>query len=181
MRVRAWNPALPQGKLEKIYLHWSGGDYTTLYPAYHFCVASLDGADPHVFATHPLEANMRDLRADPDVSYAAHTRGRNSFAVGLSIMSMREAVPSNFGPYPLTEELIDGLCRVAKVLADFYRIAVGAETIMTHAEAACIDGYFGSGEEERWDIARLQPSQRALVASDALAVGGILRAKIENY
>ena len=171
---------MPAGRLETIYLHWSGGDYTTLYSAYHFCVASIAGSGPLVYATHRLEANMRDVRAEPDSPYAAHTRGRNSFAIGISAMCMQQAAPADFGPYPLTLDLIDGLCRVAKVLADFYRIPIQAETIMTHAEAACIDGYFGSGQEERWDIARLRTSQRPLVESDALAVGGILRAKIEN-
>ena len=151
-----------------------------MYPAYHFCVASADGANPLVYATHALAENMRDVRAEPEAPYAAHTRGRNSFAIGLSVMCMRDAVPEHFGPYPLTAALINGLCRVAKVLAQRYRIPITPATVLTHAEAACADGYFGAGSDDlRWDIARLAPSARPLSEDDAVAVGAILRAKVE--
>jgi len=170
---------LPPGRLERIYLHWSGGDYTTLYSAYHFCVAAEPGAPPQVYATHPLQANMRDLRSQPGASYAAHTRGRNSFAIGLGVMCMKDARPDDFGDWPLMEHLIGALCRVARVLAGFYEIPIVPEAVMTHAEAAVADGYFGSGSDEvRWDIARLQPSPRPLVPGDAALVGELLRANI---
>jgi hypothetical protein len=179
--VRVWRPAFPAGRLERIWLHWSGGDYRTLYPAYHFCVWLEADGEVRVSATHDLRENMRDVRADPEAPYAAHTRGRNSFAAGLAVMAMRGARPDDFGPFPLTEPLIDGLCAVAARLAAAYGIACAPGTIATHAEAAREDGYFGCEPEERWDIARLVPAQAPLAASEAQSAGDELRRRIANY
>jgi hypothetical protein len=50
--------------------------------------------------------------------------------------------------------------------------------VLTHAEAAVADGYFGCGPDERWDIARLTPDVVPLVSSDAARAGDALRARI---
>jgi hypothetical protein len=89
---------------------------------------------------------------------------------------MREATPADFGPFPVTAAQIDALCRVAARLARFYEIDVAA--IRTHAEAALEDGYFGDGDDERWDIARLRPSAESLVPDEAEAVGEWFRERI---
>jgi hypothetical protein len=52
---------------------------------------------------------------------------------------------------------------------------------MTHAEAALLDGYFGTAEEERWDIARLAPSAAPLTPRDAIETGDELRRRIKEY
>lgn len=155
-------------------MHWTAGDYDSVFPAYHFC---LSGArEIVVHHTHDLRANMRDVRAEPSLPYAPHTRGRNAWSIGLSIAAMRDATPSNFGAFPLTEEQLDGLCRVAARLAAFYSIEVGA--IRTHAEAGRDDGYFGDGDEQRWDIARLRPSNEPLVVAEATSTGDWFRSRI---
>lgn len=161
-----------------MYLHWSGGDYATVYPAYHLCVALDAEGVPIVCETNDLRANMRRLRLEDETPYAAHTRGRNSFAAGLAVASMQAARPDDFGSFPLRDDLISALCAVAARVCAFYAIDVEAATVMTHAEAAVEDGYFGSGEEERWDIARLAPSPAPLHAAEAAAVGEYLRARI---
>ena len=172
-----WDPAFPAGRIDRLYLHWSAGNYSDVFPAYHFCIA-YDAKTVTVVNTHRIEANMRDLRLDPDAEYAAHTRGRNSFALGLSIMGMQAARPDDFGPYPLTEPLIAGLCRVAARLASFYAIPVDEAHVLTHAEAAVADGYFGTGQDERWDIARLAAGPRPLLSADARIAGTELRDRI---
>jgi hypothetical protein len=176
--LRAWRPRFPAGKIERISLHWSAGDYETVYEAYHFCVG-VDGAgEIFVVETHDLRENMRDLRTDPEISYAAHTRGRNSFCAGIAVLAMRDARPDDFGPFPLTEGLIAGLCVVTASLARAYGLPCTPDAIATHAEAACEDGYFGCGPDERWDIARLKPSAQPLVAADAVRAGDELRRRI---
>ncbi len=55
---------------------------------------------------------------------------------------------------------------------------IDAEHIMSHAEVAVREGYFGTGEDERWDIARLRQSDAPLVERDALEVGEELRARM---
>lgn len=97
-------------------------------------------------------------------------------------MCMHEATPADFGAYPLTDELIDALCSVAARLAGRYHIPVDAKHVLTHAEAAVQDGYFGAGSDDlRWDIARLAPSSRPLVAEDAATIGEVLREKIRKF
>ncbi len=174
MPVREWRPELPSGNLYSVVLHWTAGDYATTYPAYHFCLSGA--ADVHVVASGDLRANMRDLRARGAAGYAAHTAGRNSFAAGIAICAMEGATPHDFGPCPLTAAQIEALCFVAAAVARFYRISLAA--VRTHAEAAIDDGYFGAGDDERWDIARLAPSTGPLRVAEAAAVGDELRARI---
>jgi hypothetical protein len=155
-------------------LHWTAGDYERIFPAYHVC---LRGArDVEVVATHDLRANMRDVRADESVPYAAHVAGRNSFLAGIAVCAMGNATPHDFGDWPLTVEQLDALVIVARELARAYALPI--DTIRTHAEFACDDGYFGCGDDERWDIARLEPSDAPLAREEARAVGDVLRARI---
>lgn len=166
---------LPAGTLRAVILHWTAGDYTTTFPAYHFC---LSGAlDVMVHATHDLRANMRDLRVPGTPAYAAHTQGRNSFAVGIAVCAMRAALPDDFAAHPVTPAQIDALCAVTAQLVRTYGIALDA--VCTHAEAAVADGYFGcGGENVRWDLARLEPRPAPLSPGDARVTGERLRALI---
>jgi hypothetical protein len=173
--VRDWHPQLPAGTLRTVLLHWTAGDYATTFPAYHFCLSGA--SDVSVHATHDLRANMRDVRSDSSAVYAAHTRGRNSYAAGIAVCAMRDATPFDFARFPLTADQIEALCFVAAALVRFYAIA--SADVRTHAEAALDDGYFGAESGEvRWDIARLEPSSEPLRSGEALAVGDILRRRI---
>ena len=131
-----------------------------------------------VEATNDLRLNMRDVRSLADGSYVAHTAGRNSFAAGVAIAAMRDATPQNFGAYPMTQAQIDAMSSLVARIAATYGIPIDREHVMTHAEAAVDDGYFGSGEGERWDIARLAPRVDPLTKHDAREAGDALRARI---
>ena len=175
-----WPAIFPAGRIERIYLHWSGGDRTSVFDAYHFCVAET-AAGITVVETHDLRANMRDVSADPTLPYAQHTAGRNSFAAGLSIMGMEAARPDDFGRYPITADGIAALCSVIARLAVFYGIPLDAEHVMTHAEAAILDGYYGLHEiDERWDLARLSARPERLTEQDAREAGAQLRRNASN-
>jgi hypothetical protein len=156
-------------------LHWTAGDYATVFPAYHFCLRGA--ADVVVAATHDLRANMRDVRVAAPGAYAAHTQGRNSFAAGIAVCAMQGATPHDFGCFPLTAGQIEAMCVVAAALVRFYGIAVS--NVRTHAEAALDDGYFGaSGDAVRWDIARFEPAAGGLRATEATTAGDRLRSRI---
>ena len=178
--IRSWTPDLPDGRIERIYTHWSAHDYSSVFPAYHFCVATAADGEIVVVNTHDVRENMRNVYDKPDEPYAAHTRGRNSYALGISIMAMEGATPSDFGAYPLTEELIDALCLVGAKLAKRYGVAIDDEHVMSHAEAALRDGYFGTQPDQRWDIARLRAEERALVPADGVNVGEELRRRMRD-
>jgi hypothetical protein len=173
-----WQPDVP-GRIDHIYTHWSAHDYASVFPAYHFCIATTpDGIV--VVNTHDVRENMRNVYENPDAPYAQHTRGRNSHALGISIMAMQDATPANFGAYPLTEELVNGLCVVGARLAAFYNVPIDADHIMSHAEAAVREGYFGTEPDQRWDIARLVASDKPLVEQEALDVGEELRSRMRS-
>ncbi len=171
------NRTFAPGDLRFVYLHWTAGDYATSYDAYHFCIAR-DAADrPVLRATHDLRENMRDVRSG-DGTYAAHTAGRNSYAIGVAICGMAHATPSDFGAYPLREDQVDLACATVADLCRAYGIGIDAAGVRTHAEAAVEDGYFGDGADERWDIARLAPSPEPLHPREAAGTGDVLRARI---
>jgi len=150
----------------------------TAYPAYHFCVA-LDGAGfPIVCATHDLRSNMRELGDAGALDYAAHTWGRNSYAAGVATAGMQDARPDDFGAFPLRDDLLTATCSVVARLCSFYDIPLDRDAVATHAEAALADGYFGAGEGQRWDIARLEPSPAPLEPREAALTGDVLRARI---
>lgn len=177
MRLPNWRPSLPEADIRKIFLHWTAGDYRTVFPAYHFCVALDEAGLPIVCATSDLRANAREL-AGVEEPYAAHVQGRNSFACGIAIAAMAGATPSDFGPFPLRDDLVGALCLVAARICSRYAIPIGPGSVATHAEAALEDGYYGAGEEQRWDIARLEPEARSLVPEDAIRTGDALRERI---
>ena len=152
----------------------------TTYPAYHYCI-TWDGEAAHVVNTHDLRENMRDVYVDDEQPYAAHTSRRNAYAAGLSVMGMQGATPEDFGEYPLREECIDAMCALAAEIAIAFDIDIDADHIMTHAEAAILDGYFGTGENQRWDGARLAPCAAALAPEDAVRAGNDLRARIAAF
>ncbi len=167
----------PAGDLRRLYLHWTAGDYTTVFPAYHACIALDPDGVPVVRVSGDLRASMRDVR-EPGPAYAAHTLGRNSYAIGLAVCGMRDARPDDFGAFPLLEPMVSLACATAARLCAFYGIPVDAAHVLTHAEAAVADGYFGCGADERWDIARLAPHPAPLRPADAALVGEALRARI---
>lgn len=174
--LHAWQPEIP-GLIDHIYTHWSAHDYASVYRAYHFCVVQT-AHGILVVNTHDVRENMRNVYEGPDAPYAQHTRGRNSHALGISIMAMEGATPWDFGAYPLTEELIDGLCVVGARLAAFHNVPIDGDHVMSHAECGVREGYFGTEPEQRWDIARLQASDKPLVEQDALDVGEELRERM---
>src|SRR5581483_2220959 len=104
-KIDEFNPALPEGRVDAIYIHWSAHDYRKVFPAYHFCVALDEAGEIIVVQTHDLRENMRNVYDAPDEPYAAHTRKRNSHALGISVMGMEGSKPDDFGPYPLTEPM----------------------------------------------------------------------------
>jgi hypothetical protein len=170
----------PRGRLDRIYLHWSAGDYTTTFPVYHYCI-TWDGETAAVVNTHDLRANMRDVYFDDERPYAAHTSRRNAYSAGLSVMGMQGATPEDFGDYTLREECLDAMCALAAELSTAFDIDVDSDHIMTHAEAAILDGYFGLGDDHRWDMALLVPTYAPLTPEIAKTTGDELRARIARF
>ncbi|MDQ2818024.1 MAG: N-acetylmuramoyl-L-alanine amidase [Candidatus Eremiobacteraeota bacterium] len=169
---------LPGGRIDNLYLHWSAGPYDKPSSAYHFVVGCASGT---LFAqqTHDVRENMRPL--GPEMEYATHTRGRNSFAIGVSALCMLDATPHDFGPAPLTSALLDALLAMTAFIAGRYAVRIDADHVLTHAECAVLDGYFGLLPHERWDLSRLTPAPQQLLLREAMVSGEELRRRILAY
>ncbi len=162
-----------------MYLHWTGGDYEETFAAYHYCIALRDGV-PVAIETHDPAANARDVRAC-DGAYAAHVADRNSHALGVAVCGMRDATPQDFGTFALRDDMLEAACALVARLCGAHGIPIDAAHVRTHAEAALDDGYFGSGQQERWDIARVRPGPGPLDSREARDTAEYLRERVRAY
>ena len=143
-------------------LHWTAGRYTPNEhekDSYHGGVI-WDGKTAQF-------VKWRDY-----TGIISHTLRRNTLNIGLTVCAMAGASERDWGICPMKKEQIDELCLAAAEIAFLKNI--DTSRIMTHAEAAILDGYFG----ERWDLARLE--EGAISQATAKATGDKLRKKIRE-
>ena len=132
-----------RGKIKHIYLHWTAGRYNQFFDDYHL---NIDG-DGKVYRT----CASLDERKAP-------TYQRNSGSIGITLCCALDASwqgeTPDLGNYPPTTMQLVALAKVVAVLCAGLGLKLDAEAVMTHAEAACADGYgAGSGDSEtRWDL-----------------------------
>lgn len=130
------------GKINKIYLHWTAGNYHQFFSDYHLNIDS-DGA---------IMATTDDL-----TERKAHTFQRNTGAIGICMCCCADAVAYgdggvDFGTIPPTAMQIEGMSKAVAVLCEELGLDINSDTVMTHAEAAELDGYGPSTACERWDL-----------------------------
>lgn len=131
--------------IDRIYLHWTAGNYHQFFSDYHLCIDE-DGA---------IIASTDDLR-----QRKAHTYMRNTNSVGIALCCCADAScwadgRVDFGSVPPTPEQIDSMAQVVAVLCEELDLAVNANNVITHCEAAEQDGYGPSSTCERWDLWKL--------------------------
>ena len=180
---RALYNALPMlaraESITRLFSHWSVEEYGCVDGSYNVVIALTSGAWVAEIATSP---RLNAVQVSADHPYAAHTYQRNSHAVGIAVNGMTGATSDDFGAEPVQLHEIEVLCAANAAVAKKYSIDLagmvgGEHTLMTHAEAAILDGYFG----ERWDLARLRPSSAPLSVSEAVATGDLIRARSRQY
>lgn len=133
-----------RGKIRRIYLHWSAGRYGQVFDDYHL---NID-ADGRVYQT------CRSLTESK-----SHTYKRNSASIGISLCCCFDAVCFSsgrveLGSQPPRPKQIEAMARAVAVLSVALKLPISFETVTTHAEAACMDGY-GIGSDDgdmRWDL-----------------------------
>ena len=143
---------MPAAVMSRIHLHWTGGAYAanaTDRKSYHIVI---DGTPKLIRGDKSIKLNEAPIRG----SYAGHTLGANSGAIGISICAMggadvRES-PFVAGRYPITREQWDLAIPAIADLAKRYRIPVTPKTILTHAE---VQADLGIAQKNKWDITRL--------------------------
>jgi hypothetical protein len=157
-----WSDAQTVGRDVKIYLHWSAGRYSQFFNDYH---VSVDGEGYVYVSTDDLSETK------------SHTWRRNTGAIGIVLNCCYNATSNDLGEYPPTNLQIESIAQVVAALSKALDLTIDKEHIMTHAEAADLDGYGpGSGDSQtRWDLLFLHNG-------DQWGTGGqILRGKAIFY
>lgn len=155
------------GRGIQIYLHWSAGRYEP---------NAVDLADYHVLILDDGSLLVREVLSDSidhkwheDLDEAlAHTWHRNTGAVGVALACCFGASTAAFGDFPPTKEQIESMAQVIAVLAEGLELPIDPDTVMTHAEAADLDGYGPATTCERWDLWLLGPGQAGGSGGDIL-------------
>ncbi|MEG2765678.1 MAG: N-acetylmuramoyl-L-alanine amidase [Acidaminococcaceae bacterium] len=138
-----------QGKLEKIYLHWTAGHYENLCADYHL---NITGKGELYLSTEALTTVL------------AHTWRRNTGAIGLALCCCFDAtiqVDGEFdlGSEPPTQLQLEVAAQVLALLTRELKIPLDADHVLTHAEIADLDGYGpavrGTADFEKWDLWQL--------------------------
>lgn len=159
--------------MKRIIWHWTAGGHTANAvdrAAYHFII---EGDGNVVRGTHRVEDNLNIY----DDHYARHTRNLNTGSIGVAVAAMHDAQerPFRTGPYPITNEQVEELCRFTAELCNKYNISVSPTTVLSHAE---VEPVLKVKQRNKWDIIWLpgMPSP-----GDPIAVGNRLRQKTLWY
>ena len=158
--------------MNRIIIHWTAGTHkvsATDRKHYHFII---DGDGGMALGNMKPEDNLNTA----DGSYAAHTRGANTGAIGIAVAAMHGAQerPFKTGNYPITEKQVAALVAQCARLALQYKIPVRRSTILTHAE---VERTLGIKQAGKWDIVWL-PGMAGV--GDAIVIGDTLRRRISQ-
>lgn len=162
---------LPPVTMKRIVTHWTAGHYIPSeedLEHYHFII---DGDGKIHRGEHKISANIPPLK---EGMYAAHTRGANSYTIGVSLacMALAKESPFDAGVAPMLKIQWTRLIEVCAQLATYYRIPVTPTTILSHAE---VQTNLGIPQRQKWDYTVLpfDPSVRG-----AKTVGDRMRSDI---
>ena len=158
-------------EMKRVILHWTAGADGVIgveSDAYHYIVGR-DGTVTR--GQDPIAANVPPLVPG---QYAAHTRGCNSYSIGVSLDAMAGARERPFDPgrYPITETQLDAMAKLVAQLCADYAIPVTRRTVLTHAE---VQPTLGIPQKNKWDITWL-PGMAG--PGDPVVVGDVLRQRI---
>lgn len=136
--------------MKRVHLHWTAGNHKanpTDLRAYHLLV---EGDGKVIRGKPSIALNSGSLKT----GYAAHTRGANTDAIGLSLCGMVGAVerPFNPGRAPISEKQFRESAKACAILCEAYGIPVSRKTTLSHAE---VEPTLGIKQLWKWDIARL--------------------------
>lgn len=159
------------GRDPKVYVHWTAGDYDTLYSDYHLCIKG----DGSVSQTHDFKSPVE----------STYMRNSGSVSVALCCASGGVAFVEGYcdlGVYPPTDIQLECVAQIIAVVCRELDIPIDIQHVMTHAEAAdnadglwCHEPYGPTSTFERWDLAVTKESDEWLTGGD------ILRGKAAFY
>ena len=156
--------ALGHNRISQIYLHWTAGRYGQLYDDYHF---NID-ADGTVYRTSSSLSQ-----------YKSHTWRRNSGSIAVALCCGLGA-QANHGYDADLGQFAPTAVQTVALLVTALGLQLTIDTVMTHCEAALLDGYgpYSGDAETRWDLWYMRDSP----GDGQMKPGGdILRGKARWY
>jgi len=160
--------------MNRIIIHWTaGGNKANATDKRHYHII-VDGDGNIVMGNHPFSANNPIRNPNDGSTYAAHTRGANTGAIGIAMAGMRGAKERPFspGPSPITAVQVVALVGEVARLCRAHGIPVTRETVLTHAE---VQSTLGIKQRNKWDIMWL-PGMRS--TGDPHKIGDDLRDRV---
>lgn len=157
-------------RIAQIYLHWTAGRYGQVYDDYHL---NID-ADGTIYCTCSSLTEQK-----------SHTWKRNSSSIGIALCcglgaQANHGYDADLGQFSPTAAQTDKLAQVVAVLAKGLELSLQPSNVMTHCEAALLDGYgpYSGDVETRWDLWYMRDSP----GDGVLRYGGlVLRGKALWY
>lgn len=139
-------PASPR----RVILHWTAGSNSASNEDRQHYHVLVEGNGNIVYGHHSIAAND----STSDGVYAAHVRGANTKAIGVSLCGMADSKERPFspGPYPITHAQYEIACRAIAELCDHYDIPVTRETVMNHG---MVENNIGKPQRGKWDVCKL--------------------------
>ncbi|MGA8532543.1 MAG: hypothetical protein WB615_00380 [Candidatus Tumulicola sp.] len=195
-------PSLPATSITRGYFHWAVAPFGCVFTDYNG-MADYENGNWVVKITHNPADNAFGINGN---SPAAHTWHRYDGAIGVALAGMTGATQEDFGPDSVTMAGLEHLCAAMAAFALKYDLdasgtvaagtthlsdvgtidTAGEPVLLTHAEAATIDGYlcgFTSDPDCRWDLGSFQPlpSGVSLNTDMVKTCGAALRVRTHVY
>lgn len=165
-----WKPAV---QMDRIICHWTAGTHkASALDRFHYHILIEDDG-VLIRGTFSIADNVANLVFTPR-SYAAHTKGTNTRAIGVAMCCMADAEENPFdaGPHPMTEVQWNRMIDVVADLCRTYGIPVTPQTVLGHGE---VQANLGNLQDGKWDPMVL-PFNTALGKAQ---VGDLLRNSVQ--
>jgi len=160
--------------MNRIIIHWTAGvNKATATDKRHYHII-VEGDGNIVAGNHPVSANDPIRSPNDGSTYAAHTRGANTKAIGVAMAGMRGAKerPFDHGLSPITSVQVAALVAEVARLCRLHGIPVTRENVLTHAE---VQSTLGIAQRAKWDVKWLPGMPTAV---DAHEIGDTLRERV---
>lgn len=126
-----WDNAKDYNRDVKVYLHWTAGNYNTVFDHYHFCITG-DGTIHYTCAfDEPVSSTY--MRNSGSVSITLCCCGGDDVKCWDNGDGTWGA---DLGEYPPTYDQIYAMAALVEAVADALDLTIDKDRIMTHGEAA---------------------------------------------
>ena len=181
MQITLPGPFEMQWVPRRIVLHWTAGAGQASQndkKHYHLLVeqdGTLVAGEPSIASNCRSLSGAHGWSHDHPDGYAPHTRGFNSYSIGVSLCGMMgatEGPPIMPGAHPLSVSQTDALIPLLAMICKLYGLWPTSHTIVTHEEVQRLHGVKQRG---KWDITWL-PTNEGVIEGNA--VGPWIRQRV---